>query len=290
LTAAGGETPLVAWGSGDHPSKAGRQADVVLRDAGPWSPTVLRLLQHFEAVGFAGAPRVIGDGFAADGRETLSYIEGSSPHPRAWSDDAGPAIGRLLRQAHDASASFDPGLDAIWKPWFGRDLPGSHPVIGHCDTGPWNVVATAGIPTAFIDWEFAGPTDARWELAEATWLNAQLHDDDLAEQLQLPDADSRARQARSIIDGYGLSAAERAGTGRRDDRVRGAQCPGRCRPVRRHRRDPGRYDAQRLSVRLGDRLADPQRVVDVAAAGAARTGDRIPSSRLAGISPHVGSY
>jgi Ser/Thr protein kinase RdoA (MazF antagonist) len=172
---------------------------------------VLRLLQHFEAVGFAGAPRVIGDGFAADGRETLSYIEGSSPHPRAWSDDAGPAIGRLLRQAHDASASFDPGLDAIWKPWFGRDLPGSHPVIGHCDTGPWNVVATAGIPTAFIDWEFAGPTDARWELAEATWLNAQLHDDDLAEQLQLPDADSRARQARSIIDGYGLSAAERAG-------------------------------------------------------------------------------
>jgi hypothetical protein len=211
LTAADGETPLVAWGSGDHPSNAGRQADVVLRDAGPWSPTVLRLLQHFEAVGFAGAPRVIGDGFAADGRETLSYIEGSSPHPRAWSDDAGPAIGRLLRQAHDASASFDPGLDAIWKPWFGRYLPGSHPVIGHCDTGPWNVVATAGIPTAFIDWEFAGPTDARWELAEATWLNAQLHDDDLAEQLQLPDADSRARQARSIIDGYGLSAAERAG-------------------------------------------------------------------------------
>jgi hypothetical protein len=211
VTAADGETPLVAWGSGDHPSKAGRQADAVLREAGPWSTTVLRLLRHFEDVGFAGAPRVIGDGFAADGRETLNYFAGSSPHPRAWSDAAGPAIGRLLRQAHDAAASFDPGPDAVWKPWFGRDLPGTAPIIGHCDIGPWNIVATAGIPTAFIDWEFAGPNDARWELAEATWLNAQLHDDDVAEMHDLPDAATRARQARSIVDGYGLSAAARAG-------------------------------------------------------------------------------
>jgi thiamine kinase-like enzyme len=84
-------------------------------------------------------------------------------------------------------------------------------VIGHCDTGPWNLIATDGFPTTFIDWEFAGPTDARWDLAEATWLNAQLHDDDLCEQLGLPDAASRARQARSIVDGYGLSAARRSG-------------------------------------------------------------------------------
>jgi hypothetical protein len=211
VTAPDGETPLVTWGSGSHPSSARRSGDVVLREAGPWSPTVLRLLRHFEAVGFAGAPTVIGDGFAPDGRETLGYVEGSSPHPRAWSDEAAPAIGRLLREAHDASATFDPGVDAVWKPWFGRDLPGTHPVIGHCDTGPWNVVATAGIPTAFIDWEFAGPTDAHWELAEATWLNAQLHDDDLAEKLDLPDAATRARQARSILDGYGLPAARRIG-------------------------------------------------------------------------------
>jgi hypothetical protein len=206
-----GETPLVAWGSANHPSSARRSGDVVLRDAGPWSPTVLRLLRHFEDVGFAGAPRVIGDGFAPDGREMLGYIEGSSAHPHAWSDEAAPEIGRLLRQAHDAAASFDPGPDAVWKPWFARDLPGTHPVIGHCDTGPWNVVATAGIPTAFIDWEFAGPTDERWALAEATWLNAQLHDDDIAEHLQLPDAATRARQARSIIDGYGLPVALRTG-------------------------------------------------------------------------------
>jgi hypothetical protein len=205
------EIPLVAWGSGDHPSKAGRQGDVVFRDAGPWSHTVLRLLRHFEDVGFAGAPRVFGDGFAPDGRETLRYVEGNSAHPRAWGDQAGPAIGGLLREAHDAAATFDPGPDAIWKPWFGRELPRTYPVIGHCDTGPWNLIATDGFPTTFIDWEFAGPTDARWDLAEATWLNAQLHDDDLCEQLGLPDAASRARQARSIVDGYGLSAARRSG-------------------------------------------------------------------------------
>jgi hypothetical protein len=78
-----------------------------------------------------------------------------------------------------------------------------------CDTGPWNIIATNGYPQAFIDWEFAGPVDPLWELAETTWLNAQLHDDDIAELHGLPDAATRARHARAIIDGYGLARADR---------------------------------------------------------------------------------
>ena len=50
-----------------------------------------------------------------------------------------------------------------------------------------------------------------WELARATWLNAQLHDDDVAERVGLPRAADRARQARLILDGYGLPAKARAG-------------------------------------------------------------------------------
>ena len=72
----GAEVPLQVWGSGVQPSKARRRDDVVLREAGPWSATVLALLRHLEAAGFAGAPRVVGSGFAADGREMLSYIPG----------------------------------------------------------------------------------------------------------------------------------------------------------------------------------------------------------------------
>ena len=47
---------------------------MVYREAGPWSTIVLALLRHLEEAGFAGAPRVAGSGFAAGGREMLSYI------------------------------------------------------------------------------------------------------------------------------------------------------------------------------------------------------------------------
>jgi hypothetical protein len=165
-------------------------------------------LRHLEEVGFAGAPRAIG--FAPDGREMVSYIEGSSPHPHAWDEEAVGDVGRLLRDLHTAAATFVPPSEAIWRPWFGRELPGSRPVLGHCDTGPWNIVARGGRPVALIDFEFAGPVDALWEVAQAAWLNAQLHDDDVAERLGLPDAASRARQLKLIVDGYGLARRERA--------------------------------------------------------------------------------
>lgn len=205
------ETPLTAWGSGQQPSKARRRDDTVLRDSGPWSTTVLALLRHFQAVGFRGAPRPVGSGFNPDGREIVTFLPGTSPHPHAWQDTQIVEVGRLLRQAHDAAASFVPGADAVWRPWFGRRLAGERPVIGHCDAGPWNVVTADGQPYALIDWEYAGPVDAVWELAQAAWLNAQLHDDDIAERLGLPPAADRAGQVRLLLDGYRLPAAARTG-------------------------------------------------------------------------------
>ena len=66
------EVPLQVWGSGAQPSKARRRAGVVYREPGPWSDAVLALLRHLENAGFAGAPRVVGSGFADDGREMVS--------------------------------------------------------------------------------------------------------------------------------------------------------------------------------------------------------------------------
>lgn len=205
------ETPLVIWGNGATVPKAHLRQDVVLHAAGPWSRSVMALLKHLEAVGFEGAPRPVGDGFDADGREAITYIPGSTPHPRAWDDQAISALGALLRRLHDAAASFQPPADASWQPSFTRLLPGSHPVFGHGDLGPWNVVAQGGVPIAFIDWEFAGPVDALWELAETAWLNAQLHDDDIAERAGLPSAAHRSQQVRLLLDAYGLPAPERQG-------------------------------------------------------------------------------
>jgi len=53
-----------------------RAGGVVFREAAPWSGTTLALLRHLEREGFAYAPRVIGEGFDAAGREMLTYVEG----------------------------------------------------------------------------------------------------------------------------------------------------------------------------------------------------------------------
>lgn len=70
-------------------------------------------------------------------------------------------------------------------------------------------MARDGLPVAFIDWPTAGPTGRMDEIATTAWLNAQLHDDDIAERQDLPDAAARAAQLRLFADGYGLPAGDR---------------------------------------------------------------------------------
>ncbi len=120
-------------------------------------------------------------------------------------------IGDLLRQVHEIGSTFEPGPDARWRPWFARALPGSRPVLGHGDLGPWNIMARDGEPVAFIDWDNAGPVDALWELAQVGWLNAQLHDDDVAARNDLPEASVRIQQLVAFLDGYRLERSARLG-------------------------------------------------------------------------------
>jgi Ser/Thr protein kinase RdoA (MazF antagonist) len=195
--------------SGGWSTDVRRVGDVVLRSARPHSRTVLALLTHLHEHGFDAAPRPVDGGFSDDGREQITYLEGASPHPKMWSEEGAWELGRMLRQMHDAASSFQPKGDTAWSWWFGRDLPGRCPVIGHGDLGPWNILGVDGKPVAFIDWDNAGPVDASWEVAAVAWTNAQLYDDDVAALNDLPDAAGRIRQCALIIDGYGLERAER---------------------------------------------------------------------------------
>ena len=199
-------------GPDGQPSRVFRRGDTVLRPAGPWTPVVHALLRHLERTGFAGAPRVVGDGYDEQGREVVTFIEGKFVHPHAWSDDQIWHAGRLLRSLHDATAGFRPPPDAVWYPWpfrAGFGEPGT--VISHCDAGPWHFAVRDGLPSALIDWDTAGPTDRLDEIAATAWWNAQLHDDDIAERHALPPAAARAAQLRYFLDGYRLMAAERDG-------------------------------------------------------------------------------
>jgi Ser/Thr protein kinase RdoA (MazF antagonist) len=203
-------TPLSGPGGG--PSRVVRRGATVVRPAGPWTPAVHALLRYLERVGFAGAPRVVGDGFDDQGHEVLTFVEGTMVNPYAWSDDGIEQTGQLLRALHDATDGFRPPPDVVWCPWpfrAGAGEPGS--VIGHGDAGPWNIVARDGLPVALIDWDSAGPTRRLDEIASAAWWNAQLVDDDVAERNALPPAAHRARQLRWFLDGYRLPVASREG-------------------------------------------------------------------------------
>jgi hypothetical protein len=151
--------------------------DVVRRPAGPWTPAVHARLDHLERAGFTGSPHAV----SAAGEDIVAYIPGESVDPHAWSDEGACQVGCLLRSLHDATAGFMPPPGATWHPWpFASDAPDA--IISHRDTGPWNIVARDGLPVAFIDWVTAGPADPLEERAATAWLNAQLHDDDIAER------------------------------------------------------------------------------------------------------------
>jgi hypothetical protein len=199
------ETVLTGGGR----SMVSRRGDVVLRPARPWSRSVAALLRHLEDVGFDGSPRLVGSGVAADGRDAVAFVPGGFVHPHAWSDEGTAAVGGLLRRLHAGTESFVAPEDADWQPWFGRDLGDEPRTIGHCDTGPWNIVARNGLPVALIDWETAGPVDPLVELAQAAWLNAHLVGDQVADLHGLGSVADRARRLRLLVDGYGLPRAQR---------------------------------------------------------------------------------
>jgi hypothetical protein len=190
----------------DQPGPVVIDGDLVRRPAGPWTPTVHALLDHLERAGFAGSPRPV----SAHAEDIVTYIPGESVSPHAWSDEGVFQVGCLLRGLHEATAGFIPPAGAAWHPWpFASDAPDA--IISHRDTGPWNIIARDGLPAAFIDWVTAGPAGLLEEIAATAWLNAQLHDDDIAERQGLPSARARAAQLRHFADGYRLAAADRPG-------------------------------------------------------------------------------
>jgi ribosomal protein S18 acetylase RimI-like enzyme len=186
-----------------------RLGGTVLRPWAPWTHSVNALLRHLEEVGFPGAPRLVGNGRDGEGRQVLTYIEGEQASQGGWSDDGIVEMAKLLRELHDATASFHPPADAVWFP---GDLPrhGDDLIIGHGDIGPWNVVvANGGTPVGFIDWEWAGPVRRLDEIADAARLHCQLHADDVAARQNLPPAEVRARHLGLFADAYGLDLADR---------------------------------------------------------------------------------
>jgi Phosphotransferase enzyme family len=178
-----------------------RVGDTVRRPAGRWTPAVQALLKHLHEVGFTSAPLPLGvDG---EGREVLSFIPGTVPWPHHFdlleADDRVVRVGRMIREFHDAAASFTPPVDAKWQVLIPSE---GDEIIAHHDLAPWNLVI-GDRKWAFIDWDSAAPGGRLWDLAYALHGFVPLSADPRWQQLDI------ARRLRTLVDAYGLDQAQR---------------------------------------------------------------------------------
>jgi len=143
-----------------------RVGDTVRRNPGDRAEFVHELLRHFEARGWAGAPRLLGvDG---QGREIVTFVDGyvawRSPTDGVDSTGSLTAVARLVRQFHDLTA--------------GTPLAGGQEVVCHNDLSPKNTVYRDGgegmRPVAFLDWDLATPGARIHDVAHMCWQYLDL--------------------------------------------------------------------------------------------------------------------
>ena len=158
------------------------------------------LLRHLESVGFAGAPRVLGDD--DQGRQVLSFIDGTVPHglPFNLSDEHLLSAAELVLAFHEATAS--------------SPLCNGQEVVCHGDLGPHNTVFRGTCAVAIIDWDSdVRPGRRADDFAHAVWCFADLT------EAAVPVVE-QARRARLMCSAYpgmspGVVVAELTGRFRR---------------------------------------------------------------------------
>jgi hypothetical protein len=180
--------------NGNRVVRVGEEVRRPRRATGAAVQALLRWLQanHFEAP--------VPLGIDAQGRDRFTYVPGDvgiPPFP-AWvlEDGALASTAHLLRRFHDVTATMPLEGDLPWDTTFGSS---AGRVIGHNDVCPENTVFRAGRAAAFIDFDFAAPTDPLLDLAHLLrmWVPLGVADG--------PDRSARlATRMRSATDGYGL--------------------------------------------------------------------------------------
>ena len=178
----------IALEGGQTTTSVVRIDDTVRRPQGPNASYVHELLEFFESRSFDGAPRYLGTD--EQGREILTFIEGWAPpnlEHSAWSAGQLAAAARLLRRAHDLTAS--------------SALARSEEVVRHGDPSPVNFIWRDGTPVALIDWDAAHPGERIRDLAYLCWMFVLGGGgDDTGYSGTL----GRSRRLRLVCDAYGF--------------------------------------------------------------------------------------
>ncbi|MEM7285072.1 MAG: phosphotransferase [Actinomycetota bacterium] len=184
-----------------------RDGEHVLRPASAHVAAIHAFLRAIRDQGFTGAPLPIG--IDPDGRERLEFIPGdvpTSPYP-AWAqtDEALASVAALLRRFHDASSAFTAEREG-WNQVLAD--PDGGRAICHNDLELSNVVFRHGRAVALIDFEFAAPGRAIYDVAQLARLCVPIEHDVDRERMGWAEADRPAR-LRLIADAYGLDPSTR---------------------------------------------------------------------------------
>lgn len=187
-----------------------RAGSYVFRPAGKHTSAVHALLRHLSSQGFTLAPTPIG---IENGEECLGFIAGETPqYPyQAWCTAASTlvSIATLMRQYHDAQASFVAPPNAAWC----TDLADPHSsnslsLICHNDVRPENIVFSDGKPVGLLDFDFAAPGRPVWDIARATLVWIPIDVPELAHAYCFGGLDPFKR-LRLFCDSYGLAHESR---------------------------------------------------------------------------------
>lgn len=184
-----------------------RHGDTVRRPLPPNAATLHALLRHLRATSTVEAP--LPRGIEGD-REIVEFVHGDvalAPFP-AWAntDKALVTVAVLLRQLHDATASWTPPKNATWSTAFADPEGGT--IICHNDVCVENVVFRDGAAAALIDFDFAAPGRRIWDVVMAAryWIPLTAPDMRAAVDRGIQDPIARLR---TFIDAYNLEDAER---------------------------------------------------------------------------------
>ncbi|GAB3436702.1 protein kinase family protein [Flindersiella endophytica] len=179
-----------------------RVGGTVRRAVGPQTPAVHALLRHLEAVGFEGAPRVLG--FDEQGREVLTYVEGEPGWNGPYDDRTLAETARTIRRFHDVVAGFTPPPDSVWREAHQPAGTYERQIICHNDLSPPNTVYAPGRAPVFIDWDLAGPAPALWDVVAAARSFVPLYVDEDCERIGIPIL-PRGPRLKLFCDAYGLT-------------------------------------------------------------------------------------
>jgi hypothetical protein len=175
----------------------------VRRVAGPWTPSVRKVLAHLLDRGFDGAPRPLGaDELVATLSATClvrrSAVVARGRHgltaTRPWRRLPGGCAGFTRRSSTSIQGS---------KPCGGRVVSVPGLVIGHNDAAPYNAVWDDDGLVGFVDWDMCGPLARESDLAWVAFSWVPLHARDVVEAEGFIHFSDRRRRLELFLREYG---------------------------------------------------------------------------------------